>query len=369
MSEATLTPGSLARAGFSAPDAALPVLRRLPGELHESLVTRLSRAAEPDLALWTLTRLIESERPGRSAAGVRPGTSDELLDRLTRLGPDNGRFPEQLVRLVGASATLGDFLVANPGSWKLLDTVEQGLSIDGWLDHARGELEDAASGRLPQAFGGAERTPQDALRLTYRGQLAQLAARDLVGDAAYPEVAAALSDLAVAVLDAGVTIGRDLAGARADGADLGVIAMGKCGGHELNYVSDVDVVFVAEPGGDASNRAATALATQAMRAISGHTSAGTIWPVDAALRPEGKNGPLVRTLDSFRTLLRAVGEDLGVPGDAQGAAGGGRPRPGRAAGGTDRADGLARGRPARLRRGRAGDAAPRDRPARRRPGP
>ena len=78
--------------------------------------------------------------------------------------------------------------------------------------------------------------------------------------------------------------------------------MGKCGGHELNYVSDVDVIFVVEPaeGHDehAAVRVGTMLASNMMRICSDHTGEGTIWPVDAALRPEGKSGPLVRTLAS-----------------------------------------------------------------------
>ncbi len=76
--------------------------------------------------------------------------------------------------------------------------------------------------------------------------------------------------------------------------------MGKCGGRELNYISDVDVVFVAEPAGIegadvdevAAMRTATQLASGIIRVCS------SIWEVDAALRPEGKMGPLVRTLAS-----------------------------------------------------------------------
>lgn len=78
--------------------------------------------------------------------------------------------------------------------------------------------------------------------------------------------------------------------------------MGKCGGHELNYVSDVDVIFVTEPVDgyeeSAAVQAATRLAAHMMRICSDTTVEGTIWPVDANLRPEGRNGPLVRTLSS-----------------------------------------------------------------------
>ncbi len=84
--------------------------------------------------------------------------------------------------------------------------------------------------------------------------------------------------------------------------------MGKCGGHELNYVSDVDVIFVAEAvdGCDESLalKTATQLAAHLMRICGDPTGEGTIWPVDAALRPEGKSGPLVRTLASHEGYYR-----------------------------------------------------------------
>ncbi len=78
--------------------------------------------------------------------------------------------------------------------------------------------------------------------------------------------------------------------------------MGKCGGQELNYVSDVDVIFVAEARDGVEEhkalQAATRVAAHMMRLCSETTAEGTIWEVDANLRPEGRNGPLVRTLSS-----------------------------------------------------------------------
>ena len=83
--------------------------------------------------------------------------------------------------------------------------------------------------------------------------------------------------------------------------------MGKTGGRELNYVSDVDVVFVAEPGrfdGDPADtdralRTATMLAANTMRLCR-----EIAWEVDAALRPEGKDGALVRTLASYEAYYQ-----------------------------------------------------------------
>jgi len=93
VSDSTLTAGSLARAGFSSPDAALPVLRRLPSSLRDGLVTRFSRAAEPDLALWSLTRLVESEGPRRPVESRVAEISKQGEDRLA---VRSGRAPDRV---------------------------------------------------------------------------------------------------------------------------------------------------------------------------------------------------------------------------------------------------------------------------------
>ncbi len=142
----------------------------------------------------------------------------------------------------------------------------------------------------------------DALRVAYRRSLLSIAARDVCGTTDVAQVAAELADLATATLRAALAIARADAPSDAAQCRLAVIAMGKCGGHELNYVSDVDVIFVGEPIAGAEEngamQAATRLAAHMMRICSDTTVEGTIWPVDANLRPEGRNGPLVRTLTS-----------------------------------------------------------------------
>ena len=151
--------------------------------------------------------------------------------------------------------------------------------------------------------GLAEAADPVALRVAYRRCLLSIAARDVCGTTDVAETAAELADLATATLRAALAIARAAAPEDAALCRLAVIAMGKCGGHELNYVSDVDVIFVGEAGRRAPTRgkalqAATRLASHLMRICSETTVEGTIWPVDANLRPEGRNGPLVRTLSS-----------------------------------------------------------------------
>ena len=139
-----------------------------------------------------------------------------------------------------------------------------------------------------------------------------LAARDLTGEASVDEVGQELADLADAVLEAALAIARAELPADAAPARLAIVAMGKCGARELNYASDVDVIFVAEPAPasraasqrrrataeEAALRTATKLAAGVIQVCERSTPEGSIFPVDPNLRPEGRQGPLVRTLAS-----------------------------------------------------------------------
>ena len=110
----------------------------------------------------------------------------------------------------------------------------------------------------------------------------------------FTTVGAHLSDLADAALGAALTVAsRSVSGKDAEPPRLAVIAMGKCGARELNYVSDVDIIFVADDATDSNLAVATRVAGEMMRFAS-----ETFFEVDAALRPEGKHGQLVRTLES-----------------------------------------------------------------------
>ena len=117
----------------------------------------------------------------------------------------------------------------------------------------------------------------DALRLWKRLELLRIAARDLIGLDDMPVVGRGLARLATEVLEAACRL--------AGGTDLAVVGMGKLGGAELNYASDIDVMFVGADG----ERAARGVLDVAR----------TCFRVDANLRPEGRDGPLVRSLESY----------------------------------------------------------------------
>jgi glutamate-ammonia-ligase adenylyltransferase len=159
--------------------------------------------------------------------------------------------------------------------------------------------------------------------VAYRGALVRLAARDLTGAVDVSDVAAELADLAAATLEAALAVARSSLPADAVPCRLAVIAMGKCGGQELNYASDVDVVFVAEapPGGDepAALRTANTLAVGLMRACSATTAEGNDLAGRRGAAPGGQGRPPRAHAGEPRRVLRAVGAHLGVPGAAQGA--------------------------------------------------
>lgn len=267
----------LLRHGFTDPSAAerlldLPDLSSVRSD--PVLLEALGATADPDLALRGLVRLVESEEVDERQI---------LLDTLITAKP----LRDRLLGVLGASEALGDHLARHPRDWQALVTYEAADLHPGVAE-------------FEQGLAGAD--DPDSLRVSYRRCLLAIAARDVCGTTDVAEAAAELADLATATLRAALAIARTASPADAARCRLAVIAMGKCGGHELNYVSDVDVIFVAEPvdGYEESEAvpAATRLAAHMMRICSDTTVEGTIWPVDANLRPEGRNGPLVRTLSS-----------------------------------------------------------------------
>jgi len=351
-----------------------------PTEVGEPVLVALSRSPDPDLALRSLDRLRESA--GKQWAEideemrVDPGFRGRLISVLgssAALADYLAAHPEQWRRLAEIKPPPG---TANPGTDNhraeaLPEVTEdtQGDAVDLSVPVSTVSISTATDADVDVELGpagtpvqltampitsvhpelftetllnavGADRvdgSPQAratlrgneavrALRLAYRGLLLQVAATDLghlveprLAEPGYERVAAELTTLAEAALRAAlaVAVAETCPEGESLPCRLAVIAMGKCGGRELNYVSDVDVVFVAD--GELSK--ATRLASAMMR-----VATEAAFEVDAALRPEGKNGALVRTVDGhaayyqrwartweFQALLKA----RPVAGDAE----------------------------------------------------
>ncbi len=279
MSRPTSARLRLARYGFTDVVAAAKLLGPEPdglglwddGELAPTdaaageVLNALGASADPYLALRQLHRVEESAR--RIAPDAGP---------LAAMRSDAG-VRAALSAVLGASITLGDDLVADPTRWKAVRDL-------AW--------------RRDDPFHGAAVDAPARLRSAYRAALLRIAAADLshaadVGGAAgsaevVDETMDRLSQLADATMAAALRLAEAERGAA---PRLAVIAMGKCGGRELNYVSDVDVTFVCESDVDLVDSQVVAAR---MMQICGQAA----WQVDANLRPEGSQGPLVRTLAS-----------------------------------------------------------------------
>lgn len=307
--EPPTTTGALARLGFSSTDR----VRRFLGDpalagLGPDAAAALGRTADGDEAVLGLLRLAEAaQEAGHSAL------MDEFLGDIGTAGTPGQR----LITLMGNSVALGDFLTRHPEHLELLREGDDTLAMSA--DALRRTLLEAV-GADPEAevpvAGGSDREVRDALRIAYHGRLAQIAAADVCSaepTELQPQVSVAISDLADAALEAAAAISR----ATVEGHEKvrwAVIALGKTGARELNYISDVDVMHVVaaadgqsgengEPSSETEEDVITiggALARELARACSERTGEGSLWQVDANLRPEGKDGPLVRTIGSYR---------------------------------------------------------------------
>lgn len=266
---------------------------------HAEQMWTLAATGDPDLALNNLIRLVEAlDREDSSGAATGAGTSAELLERIA----ESRTFAVRLLGLFGASSMLGDHIVANPAEWKHLEnglpTADEMMQL--MLDSVKATHVEGASQRIYRA-GVTGSEADDAMRRTYRTILARIAAVDVAStfvqrgqepcdQAEFEVVARSLSDAADAALTAALAVAcAQVYDADDQPARLSVLAMGKCGAQELNYISDVDVIFVAEPADPKATRWAGEFVNIGTRVF---------FEVDAALRPEGKSGALVRTLDS-----------------------------------------------------------------------
>jgi len=232
------SPGTFVRIGFVDGVAAASGIERL-GTAGKPLTDKLASTADPDAALEGLLRLAEALDEQSDGAG--PAMLAEVAD-------DEGTAM-RLCSVLGASAALTHHLVRHPDHWRELTDPTLGSTRPA--AYAVREAMLAAVGADPGATDPVARLADaaavDALRVEYRRLLLRLAARDLAHHLAIDDAAAEISDLAGATLEAALAVARARVGETARTARLAVIAMGKCGGHELNYISDVDVCSSTSP--------------------------------------------------------------------------------------------------------------------------
>jgi len=246
---------------------------RLMQQVLPLLLDWLSASPDPDLGLLGLRNLAsDSARTGRLAATFR----------------ESPEVARHLCLLLGTSRVLGEIMGREP------DLVARLGDADRLRTRPRDELVTSAETVLEWRSETAGR--QQALRRWRRRHLLGVAARDVMD------------------IDDVQTVGRDLTalGEAAIAAALAalepripfaVVALGRFGGGELSYASDLDVSFVFDGSSTAAIEEAERLATHLVRFMKGETPAARIYDIDADLRPEGRQGPLARSLNGYTTYF------------------------------------------------------------------
>lgn len=326
-----------------------------------NLFAGLRYAPSPDTALPALVRLIEKHPPvaERANCGEKQMGLFRLLGASQAVGDFLYRHPQTIDPLFDTDTVRGETeLVATEHPKTVLDTPETDTPNKTPEREQKSPLPQSAPlntpyrTRLLHAVGAdpdAERprartelTGKDgyvALRVAYRAELAKIALIDVCSPdpvELMPTIGRYLADLAAAALEGALAIARTevaegaggglcaapARGASVDALDLAIIGMGKCGARELNYISDVDVVYVIAPApaGDLPEGAeplteqecaqiGTELVHALTKAIMAPAPEPPLWEVDANLRPEGKDGPLVRTVESYVSYYKRWAEN------------------------------------------------------------
>lgn len=302
----------LIRAGLQDLDKARELLQELQDngvsdDRLQSLMATLEHSCDPDVALRNLIDIIKAlQSQGRRFDDIV--TSGEGLTRL--------------VTVLGVSDEMGKLMRFRP---ELVAAAANDACESHLYNHAQRRAHvleavgaDPQESAMPKA-GLPLPEAATALRQTYRKQLAAIMAQDAMETdptTIQPRISQELSDLADAALEGALAIARN----EIEGSEhvrFTIIGMGKLGAQELNYVSDVDLIYVVEPAdpdtnGMTLNRIGTKLATTLQRVCQSvimGVAEPTLWQIDGGLRPEGKDGPLVRRLESHEAYYEQWAEN------------------------------------------------------------
>jgi glutamate-ammonia-ligase adenylyltransferase len=273
------------------------VARGLPEAMAARIQVLLASVPDPDQALHYIERLRLENQPGFDRIVNSPAALGHLITVFSYsnfLSESVLRHPEWLLQLT----TAGDM-------HRVLSAEEYAERLAAFVPPAR----------IPPAV--------DLARFR-RQQLLRIVLRDVLGLAALSDVTGELSNVADAVLDLAYRriraelVARHGAPRLPDGGECGfsVISLGKLGGQELNYSSDIDLMFVYSANGqtDGSDSITNKeffkkVANQYAELLSTYTAEGQCYRVDLRLRPDGRFGEICISLDGVRNYYKQRGRD------------------------------------------------------------
>lgn len=305
----------LAGHGFKDVDKALRVLREFvegPGYVHVSPRTR-------ELAYRLLPRLFvlcaQAVPANARQIAAEPTADERVRERAPLSDPDRvvTRL-DNFIAAYGARATLFELWDSNPAIFELLILLFDRSEFLAELAIRTPDLVDelVTSGRLRQRKS-AEETLRDLrhglddpdqrlwLRQYHQAELMRIGLRDILGLADFEQYLIELSALADACLIYALEVVLRRNGIKAP--PFAIIGLGKLGGAEIDYGSDLDIIFVSQPKAKSLPKLSS-LALQVMDLISSRTEHGLVFHTDARLRPDGQKGLLVNSLTAYEEYYR-----------------------------------------------------------------
>jgi glutamate-ammonia-ligase adenylyltransferase len=265
-----------------------PQTQRALARLAPALVAALGEVPDPDLALTTFERFIT--------------TVAARTTFVTLLAETQGLLTN-LVRLFGTSEFLSATVLRHP---ELLDAL---LTPEPAARHGRERVAADLERALAEALAGSARL--DALRRVKKAEELRIGLQDILEQTDVTTTHRALTHLAEACLEAALRMAeRDLQDrfGMADPPGVAIVGMGKLGGQELGYASDLDLLFVYReegtttgPEGISHPEYFSKLADRVTKILTSITQEGFAYRVDTRLRPGGQKGELALSLAALVT--------------------------------------------------------------------
>jgi glutamate-ammonia-ligase adenylyltransferase len=260
----------------------------------------LPRCPDPDMALNNLERFL---------------ANDAGRQQLPALLEGRARTLEILLQLLSTSQSFSDLLVANPDYLDMLRVPLRRSPSDT-------ELRDQLRAEVEAVF--EDSAVLRAFRRFRQRQVLRIGTNDIIRDRPLEEVTRDISRVADAALEVALAVALANIGRRfGEPSTIGgtparcvVLAFGKLGGEELNYSSDIDLMFLYDEEGSTRGKRVTSIdnaeffgrvVSEVVRLLSAHTDRGQAYRIDLRLRPEGQRGPLARSLASTLSYYDTLG--------------------------------------------------------------
>jgi glutamate-ammonia-ligase adenylyltransferase len=269
-------------------------------ELSAPLSRLMPRCPDPDMALNNLERFLS-----------QPTGAQQLPSLLE----SRARGLEVLLQLLGTSQAFGDLLTANPDALDM-------LRVPLRRSPSAKELQDQLQAEVDNAY--EDSSVLRAFRRFRQKQVLRIGTNDIIRDRPLEEVTRDISRVADAALEVALTTALRHLGNKfgqpytSEGmpARSVILAFGKHGGEELNYSSDIDLMFVYDDDGATRGRRINSISneefygrvvSEVVRLLSSHTGEGMAYRIDLRLRPEGHRGVLARSLASTASYYDTLG--------------------------------------------------------------